>query len=89
MNVVDEQGHMRMGVAEDVKDDVHRALLHILQFIRTAQKDVKMRHFAMFILTREGEADDGDQIITSDLISSLEPEDLHEFLRDYLQKETQ
>jgi hypothetical protein len=55
-------------------------------------KDGKTRHYALFIFTREEESkviDPNFDRVSVNVVSSIDPEFLHEYVRGWLKKETQ
>jgi hypothetical protein len=67
-------------------DEAMRSFLqHLLQNDPTQRP----RHYAVVVMTLEGEDEKGNDIVTTDVVSSMLKPDLHTLLRDWLHKETQ
>lgn len=54
-----------------------------------ALDDDRGRHFILLTLTREGTADDGHDVITTNTMTSLDRESLHEYMAEWMRRETQ
>jgi hypothetical protein len=73
----------RVGIAQFLHDGVTRLIE------RVSDDDPRPWHFALVVLHRKGVADDNTEVVTTNLITSMRREYLHEYLRDWLHRETQ
>jgi hypothetical protein len=52
-------------------------------------QDHKQRHFMLMVITRDSVEADGSPVVTTDTFSSMNMEDVHQTMRDWLRMKTQ
>ena len=75
-----------LGLREDQAEFLYGTLRMAMTLLR--DDDPRGRHFALLLVTHEGDSDDGTTVISTDVMSSMSPDALHETLRDWLARET-
>jgi len=80
-----QPGFATFGLSNSVKEQLTQVLYACLV---KADRELgnKPRHFCAFFLTNEGTSDTGDQIIVTDMVSSMDDENIAELLREWLDK---
>ena len=77
----DEDG---FGLDERQSDFLYDMLTKALEVI-----DSRQQHFALMVLTREGQTEDDKDIISTSVITTMDKEFMHDAMRTWLHKETQ
>jgi hypothetical protein len=77
------------GLSEVDATRVDEVLRSFLQHLLHSDPAKRPRHYALFVLTLEDTDKDGNDIVTTDTVTSMPKVDLHTVLRDWLHKETQ
>jgi hypothetical protein len=77
------------GLSDEQKTWLDTVINSALQRIVDTDPRHRQVHFALLVLTLERVEEDGTHVVTSDTVTSLKREHLHETLRDWLHKETQ
>jgi hypothetical protein len=78
------------GVEDEVKLQMAQVLGQMMRHINQLQEDIKPRHFICMIVTNEGVDHVGGGVtVSTDLISSMDAEETHELMRDWLNRQTQ
>jgi hypothetical protein len=77
------------GLNETDATRVDAVMRSFLQHLLQNDPAQRPRHYALFVLTLEGSDEKDNDVVTTDLVSSMPKADLHVLLRDWLHKETQ
>ena len=77
------------GLTETQVDVIYHAVAHLLRTV--TRGDTRPYHFALLVMQLEPEStDEQDVVVTTNMISSMtSKEDVHEFLRGWMHRETQ
>lgn len=78
----------KQGLSAMQTDVIFNAVNHVIETV--LQADPRPCHFALLIAQLEPESTDEFNIVTTNLISSMRnKEDVHEYLRGWMHRETQ
>ena len=72
------------GLTEQQSDLLYSILEMTLALIH--RTDPRGRHFAIMVLTHEGVAEDGCDVVSTDVLASMDNEALQDVIRDWLHR---